>query len=312
MNHMWLAYDALVVLTGAVVMALLATVRTRRPFLGAFALFYGCFTLGLLVALSRGYVTLNMTGAGTLPVFLSYGLGMVLGCAALFFAALFGHRALGLRRPWRLAAVAAAMTLAALAMLPPLGVRYDPAGAAYELLAGHFAGATVQLAVFAYILVLLVRALRAGADRYDTLFFAGMGAFAAVGFGESALGLAEAWHAPVGRLDAPAESFLYSSIPYLLFSLFLGAYLGRLLRAPVPAGAAAEQLAADPVPPTMELSAREQEVLGLVLDGLNNKRIASELDISVATVKTHLHNIFRKANVGSRFELARRVEGRRR
>lgn len=310
MTHIWLAYDALVVLTGAVVMALLATVRTRRPFLGAFALFYGCFTLGLLVALSRGYVTLNMTGAGPLPVFLSYGLGMVLGCAALFFAALFGHRALGLRRPWRLAAVAAAMALAALAMLPPLGVHYDPAGAAYELLAGYFAGATVQLAVFAYILVLLVRALRAGGDRYDTLFFAGMGAFAVVGFGESALGLAEAWRAPVGRLDAPAESFLYSSIPYLLFSLFLAAYLSRLLRDPAPAGSA--PAAADPALPEMELSAREQEVLGLVLDGLNNKRIASELDISVATVKTHLHNIFRKANVGSRFELARRIEGRRR
>lgn len=137
-----------------------------------------------------------------------------------------------------------------------------------------------------------------------------MGAFAVVGFGESALDLAEAWRAPVGRLDAPAESFLYSSIPYLLFSLFLGAYLSRLLRDPAPAGSA--PAAADPALPEMELSAREQEVLGLVLDGLNNKRIASELDISVATVKTHLHNIFRKANVGSRFELARRIEGRRR
>ncbi len=105
-------------------------------------------------------------------------------------------------------------------------------------------------------------------------------------------------------MNAEGEEFLYSSIPYLLFSLFLTAYLLRLIRQPL-AGRemSVEQLAA------IGLSAREQEVLHLVLKGLNNKRIAAELHVSVATVKTHLNRIFKKTNVSSRFELARLLGG---
>ncbi len=51
------------------------------------------------------------------------------------------------------------------------------------------------------------------------------------------------------------------------------------------------------------LTAREQEVLQLILSGKSNRKIAEALFISESTVKTHARNIFSKYNVGSRAEL---------
>jgi DNA-binding NarL/FixJ family response regulator len=47
---------------------------------------------------------------------------------------------------------------------------------------------------------------------------------------------------------------------------------------------------------------RELEVLRLAAAGLGNKEIARELDLSLATVKAHLVNVFNKMGVGSRTE----------
>ncbi len=51
------------------------------------------------------------------------------------------------------------------------------------------------------------------------------------------------------------------------------------------------------------LSARELEVVPLILDGFSNQKIADTLCISLSTVKTHISNIYQKCNVKSRFEL---------
>ena len=50
----------------------------------------------------------------------------------------------------------------------------------------------------------------------------------------------------------------------------------------------------------MNLSPREQEVLDLVTQGLNNKEIGQELYISGHTVKNHVTKIFQKLDVSDR------------
>lgn len=54
--------------------------------------------------------------------------------------------------------------------------------------------------------------------------------------------------------------------------------------------------------PQNPLSARETEILALIAEGKSNKEIASELFISINTVKVHVSNVFQKINVASRTE----------
>jgi LuxR family maltose regulon positive regulatory protein len=66
--------------------------------------------------------------------------------------------------------------------------------------------------------------------------------------------------------------------------------------------------AASPVEGLPEpLSERELEVLTLVAAGKSNRRIASELFVSVGTVKTHLNNIYRKLGARSRTQAVARA-----
>lgn len=51
------------------------------------------------------------------------------------------------------------------------------------------------------------------------------------------------------------------------------------------------------------LTAREKEVLLLLLSGRNNPYIREKLNISNNTLKTHLRNIYHKLGVGNRQEL---------
>lgn len=50
------------------------------------------------------------------------------------------------------------------------------------------------------------------------------------------------------------------------------------------------------------LSNREAVVLRLLLQGLSNQQIASELQVSEKTVEKHLTSIYKKAKVSSRSE----------
>lgn len=52
------------------------------------------------------------------------------------------------------------------------------------------------------------------------------------------------------------------------------------------------------------LTPRELELVRMVAGGLRNRAIAERLFISEGTVKIHLHNVYRKLEVGGRLELA--------
>ncbi len=59
------------------------------------------------------------------------------------------------------------------------------------------------------------------------------------------------------------------------------------------------------------LTAREEQVLGLLRQALSNSQIASLLGISIETVRTHARSVYRKLGVSSRRELIGRFDGGR-
>ncbi len=54
----------------------------------------------------------------------------------------------------------------------------------------------------------------------------------------------------------------------------------------------------------IQLSRRERQITGLVLEGLANKEIAWQLGLTPGTVKVYLSRLFDKVGVAGRYELA--------
>jgi DNA-binding CsgD family transcriptional regulator len=54
---------------------------------------------------------------------------------------------------------------------------------------------------------------------------------------------------------------------------------------------------------SFKISAREEEIIRLILQGMSNKDIQAALFISPNTVKNHIYNIYQKMNVKSRLQL---------
>lgn len=96
-------------------------------------------------------------------------------------------------------------------------------------------------------------------------------------------------------LEAGAQGYVIKGMPYqtLVDALQKVHTGGRFLPPPV-ARALASRM------PHSDLSAREQEVLRLLVRGNSNKDIASVLGITEATVKCHVSAIFLRLNVSDR------------
>jgi two-component system, NarL family, response regulator LiaR len=62
------------------------------------------------------------------------------------------------------------------------------------------------------------------------------------------------------------------------------------------------QAANHPPKPGHDLTPRERDVLVLMVEGLNNRQIAGQLNVSPSTVKSHVSNILTKFGVASRTE----------
>jgi len=107
-----------------------------------------------------------------------------------------------------------------------------------------------------------------------------------------------------GALSAGALSYLLKDVSAVeLAQAIRSAYAGHSTLAP----AAAEALiqAANHTPKLgHDLTAREREVLALIVRGLNNTEIADELVISRNTARFHVSNILTKLNAVSRSEAA--------
>jgi DNA-binding NarL/FixJ family response regulator len=95
-----------------------------------------------------------------------------------------------------------------------------------------------------------------------------------------------------------------------LHSLVVEISLGRQTCSPLVAAGLLQRIAATAVEPTDQapephaLTPRELEIVRLISTGLSNKEIARQLNIRLATAKSHVHNVFGKLNVQRRGQVA--------
>lgn len=107
---------------------------------------------------------------------------------------------------------------------------------------------------------------------------------------------AEAWGAGAGGLllrDGDAEQLLTALRAVAQQLMVVDPALAEALRPALPGDEAA---------PAETLTSREMDVLHLLAEGLSNRAIAQELDISEHTVKFHVTGIMGKLNAESRTE----------
>ncbi len=124
------------------------------------------------------------------------------------------------------------------------------------------------------------------------------------------LGLAESKEEVLHYVEAGAAGYVLQndSVDALLAKL-RSTYAGAAMISPEIAGALLSrvaELAQDSeraevqANASIDLTAREREILNLIGQGLSNQEIAKRLTIEVGTVKNHVHRILHKLNVADR------------
>jgi NarL family two-component system response regulator LiaR len=112
-----------------------------------------------------------------------------------------------------------------------------------------------------------------------------------------------------GERELVQEALQAGAISYLLKNVsaddladaIRAAYAGRPTLAPEAAQALIEAASQEP-PPGHNLTAREREVLALLVEGLTNPEIAKRLTVSRSTARAHVSNILCKLGVSNRAE----------
>lgn len=106
-------------------------------------------------------------------------------------------------------------------------------------------------------------------------------------------------------LRAGAAGYLLKNVqPQDLARAIRAADAGEAMIDPAVAARLVDALVEGEGAPRAELTAREQEVLGLIGRGFANKRIARELGIAEKTVKSHVSHVLAKLGVSDRTQAA--------
>ena len=306
MEHLQIAYDLFVIMIGLAALSIVIfwASRTRESDLWDFSLLYLFFTLVLIVRVLKGYLFLNVETYSARAWYGLSGAEQILAFAVLVAAI---HFFTGVYRVPHRRAIAvtflAIMLVCAVLLFMPTGARLEADtgtihfGTAYKIVALSY------FATFTCMLALGYGLLRRAWQTEKRSFVVGLLLFATVGYVETAMSLPNALRQSSAALSNEGGGFLVSSIPYALYGAFLIAYF---LQHPAP-----PLLNTDALPESFltkyNITDREREIILKVVQGKSNADIASELFISLATVKTHLHNIYRKLEVDSRYDLLARV-----
>jgi DNA-binding CsgD family transcriptional regulator len=305
MEDILIAYDLLVIMIGLAALSIAAfwVLKTRESDLLAFCIVYALFTLVLITLVVKKYLFLNVENYSARSWYLISGVGQVLNFAVIVATIHYFLEVSQVRsRKWITLAFLLLAVICSGMILSPIGTVLDAEhktihfGIGYQIATGWY------FASFTFLLILGFWVLRRVWRTEKRNFIIGLLIFAMVGYAETLTALPLALRTSKVTLSNE-NGFLFSSIPYALYGIFLISYF---LHYSLPTPPAADDLS-EAFLSRYGITDREHEIILKVMQGKSNADIASELVISLATVKTHLHNIYTKMGVESRFDLIARV-----
>lgn len=305
MEHLQIAYDLLVIIIGfsALAIAIFWTTKTRETDLRNFCILYALFTLVLVVLVLKKYLFLNVEGYSTRWWYFISGVLQLLNFAVI---AATLHFLLGIYQVRYGKAITLAFQVTVLVcyglIFSPIGAMLDAETGIIRLGFGYQITSVWYAISFTFILALGYGLLRRVWHTSKRNFMVGLLIFATVGYVETLTSLPRTLRTTVVALSTEND-FLFTSIPYALYGIFLISYFLHYF---VPISMGIGQPSEDFLS-RYGITDRECEIILKVVQGKSNADIAAELFISLATVKTHLHNIYQKIGVDSRYDLLARV-----
>ena len=305
MEHLVIAYDLFVIMIGLAALSIVVfwAARTGEADLRNFSILYTCFTLGLAVEVLKKYLFLNVEDYSARAWYVLSGVDQTLSIALIvagihFFAGVYQVR---YQRTITIAFLVM-MLVCLLLILSPIGAVLDANARIIRFGIGFKIASLLYFVAFTFLMALGYGLLRRAWHTERRNFLIGLLIFATVGYIETTLSLPGALGTTAVTISHQND-FLYSSIPYALYGVFLIFYF---LRYPVLAPLEMTDLS-ETFLSRYGITDREREIILKVIQGKSNADIAGELFISLGTVKTHLHNIYRKIEVDSRYDLLARV-----
>ncbi len=289
----------------AISVAVFGTLRSRskRPYV-LLIVFYGAYTLQTFMTLMEEFVFSGgvMPSALTLYVvsLTEIGLGItVVVAAALYFHDLFSVAARRLRDILVVTVACAAFIMYGV----PFWVSMERSQGIIILGPAAYAAGTVYLLLFIYLLAVGFLGSKRDRPARELVLIWTTLVFGSVGLVESLIGTLGYLRDPIVHI-ASSGSFPISSIPHILMGAVMIYYFGGYIMADRPPtdGAVPEALINK-----YNISQREREVIALMDRGLGNREIAEKLFVSLATVKTHAHNIYEKTGAKSRYGLSHMI-----
>ncbi len=305
MQHLQIAFDLLVIVIGfaALAIAISWALRSGESYLLNFCLLYALFTVVLIITVLKKYLLLNVEGYSAWTWYLLSGILEVFNLAVVVGLIAFLLRVYRIRARRTLIWIFVVLMLICDGlMLSPWGAVLDAPNRSIRLGVGYQIVSAFYVASFTFALVLGYGWLRRVWNTDKRAFLLGLLVFATVGYAETLLNFWGDIHQPVAAL-ATENDFLYSSIPYGLYGIFVIVYFLNYF---VPASVQDDQVF-EAFLAKYGITEREREIILKVVQGKSNADIARDLVVSLATVKTHLHNIYAKIGVNSRYNLLARV-----
>lgn len=305
MEDLQIAYYLCVIMVGFAVLAIAGfwTFKTKDADLRNFCIVYALFTVVLILSVLMKYLSLNVEGYTSRTWYAIQGVHQIVNPSVIVAVVYYF---LGVYQIASRKIIFGSFLITWLICIglifSPFGVLFDANNGIIHFEPGFKIASIWYILSFTFALGLGYGFLRRIWNTQKRNLALGLLVFATFGYLETLTGFLAGWNKVTVSFGRDTD-FLYSSIPYVLYGLFLVTYfLNYSLQTPIGQDQLSENFLA-----TYNITGREREIIEMVIKGRSNADIAKELFISLATVKTHLHNIYQKVGVDSRYDLLARV-----